>query len=93
MALHTELNWPLAHCCCYSRDDWCVCPPMERALRGWARGESLPPMTPEQRAVCMDEIDRVEGYRSSDVADGTDAAVAAEVMNAWQDYARDKMGW
>lgn len=53
----------------------------------------MPAMTAEQRAACLSEIDSIEGHRSSDVAVADDRAVAAETLDAWTDYARDKMGW
>lgn len=90
--MHLELNWPEAECCSAEGNPYCACPPMERALRGWARGAAMPAMTPEQRAACLTEIDGVEGYRSADVAESDDRAVAGETLAAWNDYVRDKMG-
>lgn len=72
--------------------DGCVCPPVERALRGYMdRRTSLPgPMNPAQRAWCLQQIDRVEGYDRADYESADDSALARGVLNAWTDYARDK---
>lgn len=84
-----EADWPVAKCCT-GEDKYCVCPDMERALRGWKRGEALPAMTDEQRQTCLCEIGRVEGYSVADHADDSDADLSGAVLGAWVDYCRDK---
>ena len=84
-----HLTWPVPPCCGWPGK--CGCPPMERALRGWARSDTaMPAMTAEQRQFCLDEIKQVEGYDVADWQDGSDHAVAATVLSAWLDYCRDK---
>ena len=62
-----KTTWPEAACCAPNYPFGCICPPKERALRAWERGDdSMPPMTERQRAYCLHEIGRVEGYRRED---------------------------
>lgn len=70
----------------------CICQPEEKALRFWSAGggRDMPPMTPAQREECLAEIARVEGYRRDDYEADTDASLAAAVLHAWADDARDK---
>jgi hypothetical protein len=68
----------------------CLCPPAELALRSYAAGHDLPPMTAEQRAWCLDEIGMVEGYSTADHVFESDAIIAKTVMAAMFDYCRDK---
>lgn len=82
-------EWPSVPCCT-GDETHCVCLDMERALRGWVRGDAIPPMTTEQRASCLSEIGRVEGYRQADHESEPDAQLARTVLSAWTDYARDK---
>ena len=85
------LIWPADRTqCCYGRDDRCVCSEMERALRGWQRGDVMPDMTDEQRELCLSEIGRVEGYTRADYEGLSDRDVASGVLSAWTDYCRDK---
>ena len=85
-----KLAWPDPGCCDPSPDG-CICPPMERALRGWMRQDSfLTPMTPEQREACLAEIDRVEGHSRTDHDGADDAQIARGVLDAWTDFCRDK---
>lgn len=81
--------WPVPTCC-LAPDEGCVCPPMERALRGWMRGEAIPPMSPVQRHVCLDEIASVEGLTRADHENDSDADLARATIDAWVDYSRDK---
>lgn len=82
------ISWPAARCC--MGDDGCVCPDMERALRGWVRGDSIPPMTPEQREACLSEIGKVEGYSRAEHEAENDSHLAQTTLSAWADYCRDK---
>lgn len=83
-------DWPNVRCCMGEDAPHCLCPAMEAALRGWKRGDPMAAMTAEQRAACLDEIDRIEGYRRSDHEADTDADLAGTVLSAWTDYCRDK---
>lgn len=81
--------------CCWdgtaNAGDPCACGADERILRGYAdRLPSLPPMTPEQRAWCLDEIGSVEGYERRDYEGYPDHDLAHAVLCAWIDYCRDK---
>lgn len=87
------------HCHCYPEDEQqakargethCVCGETEKALRGWLNGRITTPMTPEQREWCYSEIDAVEAHDREDYLAGTDAELAGGVLNAWQEYCRDK---
>lgn len=79
-------------CQCYpGRVHECVCPEEEKALRAYScRYLYLPLMTQKQRAWCLAEIDMVEGYNRMEYESVSDATLAATVLNAWTDYARDK---
>lgn len=64
---------------------------MEKALRAWKRTDPfIAPMTQEQRAACLSEISSIEGYRAEDYQNSPDKELAAGVLSAWTDYARDK---
>ncbi len=78
------------HCVCYDDDTSCVCLDAERTLRAYIASVPMPPMTPEQREACLDEIGRVEGYDRADYATSTDADLARGVLAAWTDFCRDK---
>ena len=67
-----------------------VCYGTEMALRHYTYEITLPPMTPEQREWCLEEIASVEGYRRAEFEDATDKELANCVMAAWSDYLRDK---
>ena len=67
-----------------------VCYGAEMALRHYTYEITLPPMTPEQREWCLEEIASVEGYRRAEFEDATDKELANGVMAAWADYCRDK---
>tara|TARA_R100000365_G_scaffold2508_2_gene7863 strand:- start:7573 stop:7854 length:282 start_codon:yes stop_codon:yes gene_type:complete len=86
-----KTTWPEAACCAPNYPFGCICPPKERALRAWERGDdSMPPMTERQRAYCLHEIGRVEGYRREDYVDASDRDLAHTTIIAWLDYAADK---
>lgn len=74
------------HCGCFGTDilDTCLCSDEECFLR------SKPTMTAEQREWCLAEIAAVEGWRREDWIAASDADLASAVVNAWQDYCRDK---
>lgn len=83
-------EWPRPDCCSPDLRD-CICPPEERALRGWkGAAQPMPPMTPEQREYCLSEIGQVEGHKRSDHETDSDGELAGAVIEAWTDYARDK---
>lgn len=81
-------------CSCYSDHDHgmsCPCGADERVLRAYISGlATLPPMTPEQREWCLNEIASVEGYDRKDYEPCGDAEMASGVLGAWVDYCRDK---
>jgi hypothetical protein len=79
-------------CPCYGDDMacHCVCGQTEKALRAWRCGCKLPPMTPEQREWCYQEIDAVECHDREDYVTASDSDLALGVLCAWQDYCRDK---
>ncbi len=87
-----EPTWPSTDACCFGPDysGACVCGPAERILRVWAGKPAAVLMTPQQRAWCISEILAVEGYSQRDVDGVDDAMIAATVLNAWRDSARDK---
>lgn len=66
------------------------CIDSEMALRHYTYDIPLPPMTPEQREWCLDEIGHVEGYDRLEWFGCTDAQLAKGVLQAWADYCRDK---
>jgi hypothetical protein len=72
----------------------CICDDVERCLRGWAGGAFGPRarMTPEQRVWCLEEIARQgdSTHQSDSFASLDDAGLAAQVLRAWVDFARDK---
>lgn len=71
----------------------CICGDVERCLRGWAAAYPMPPMTPNQRTWCVEEIRRAgdstqqPGPVELHLAD--DDTLAKAVLTAWQDYCRD----
>jgi hypothetical protein len=79
-------------CVCYEPEEGlsCICANEERALRGYAAGLVLPPMTAAQREWCLSEIDSVEGYRRKEYETETDKDLARGVLHAWVDFCRDK---
>lgn len=85
------MDWPAAPCCTPDYPPGCVCPPAEKALRAWSAGqEGMPAMTAEQRAYCLGEIGKVEGYSRVEHEDEPDAQLARTTLSAWVDYCRDK---
>lgn len=84
-----HLEWPRVRCC-MGEDEHCVCADMERAMRGWIRGDQIPPMTEAQRNCCLDEIGRVEGNVRAEHEHLPDGQLARDVLSAWTDFARDK---
>ncbi|ACL58504.1 hypothetical protein [Methylobacterium nodulans] len=70
--------------------DLCACIAAEKALRAYRDRRHLPPMTDEQRAWCLSEIERAEGYERACHASETDNELAGTVLCAWLDFARDK---
>ncbi len=91
MNIGDGIAWPDAKCCSSGIwDDECVCPRMERALRGWSAGAEMPAMTPEQRDHCLSEICRVEGYNRSEHERDSDSDLSRTVLSAWTDCCRDK---
>ena len=87
--MSTEIFPDMSVPCCMEGGE-CVCGSEERILRGYMRQEpGLQPMTAEQRAWCIDEIGKVEGY-DDDYSGLPDFDLAQIVMNAWVDYCRDK---
>lgn len=85
-----DLKWPETICCSPDYPGGCQCSPSERALRAWKAHHDLPDMTAEQREFCLQEIDRIEGYRRKDYEAEDDADLANTTLNAWTDYCRDK---
>jgi hypothetical protein len=67
-----------------------ACRENEAALRHLAYYGFAEPMTPEQRAWCIDEADRAgEGtYRREDLEKLSDQELAKTVLQAWWDYVR-----
>lgn len=68
----------------------CICGDTEKALRRWANGSLIVPMTKEQRDWCLEEIDGVEGYSKADYQNDSDGELARIVLTAWSDYCREK---
>lgn len=68
----------------------CMCGPAERALRAVIDGTYATSLTDDQRAWCLDEITKVEGYTREEYAGSTDTELARGVLGAWRDYCRDK---
>jgi hypothetical protein len=89
--------FPYSPCVCYYDPDrkGCRCGDEEKALRHFS-GRTWPhgPMTPEQRAWCIDEADRAgEGsFKREDLEQLTDRDLAADVLRAWTDYVRSNCG-
>jgi hypothetical protein len=84
----------LVGCVCFGRQcpGACLCGKTEKALRAWSSVNGhLEPMTPEQRAWCLNEIRSVEGWDAYQMP-ASDADLARDVLSAWRDYVRDKMG-
>lgn len=88
--MKSDPHWPDAGCCWPDYPGGCICPPSEKALRAWKRGEITTPMNADQREFCLTEIGQVEGYTRADHAEDNDADLASAVLDAWTDYARDK---
>lgn len=88
----TKPNFPSdIPCQCYPPSLGCVCSNEERALRAYAH-HYVPcePMNHDTRAWCLSEIDSVEGYNRKEYESVSDGRLAATVLSAWADYARDK---
>lgn len=66
----------------------CACPDGERALRAIMRGDYE--LTADAREWCLDQIGQVEGFERGAYEDMADRDVARGVLDAWQDYCRDK---
>lgn len=85
-------NLPSAPCACWDPQDQaeigCVCGDSERVLRHIVRTHGK--LSDDQREWCLREIDQVEGHSRADFKLCDDATIAAGVMSAWVDYARDK---
>lgn len=79
-------------CVCYGpQTRGCICSTQERVLRLYADTTiAMPPLTPEQRDWCLDDIATVEGYARSDYETATDRDLCRGVLHAWLDYCRDK---
>ena len=86
------LDWPVAGCCMTGGEATigCLCPPVERALRGWSSGKLTVPMTKNQREYCLKEIAMVEGHTREEHEQDNDRQLALSVIDAWVDYSRDK---
>ncbi len=72
----------------------CACGPQECVLRRiWAKDYPHGPMTPEQRAWCVDEADSAaEGaYRRADLQAMTDPDLAYAVIDAWWMYVKSNV--
>lgn len=67
-------------CICDMLDDFCVCCPLERAIRLYASGDAPEPMTQAQREECLKEIARVEGYDRADYESVDDTMLAHGVF-------------
>jgi len=82
-------NLPEAECRCFEPSDMgCMCGDSERVLRAIQRGEIR--LDDEQREWCKEQISAVEGYSRSEYEIADDYTLAAGVLSAWTDYARDK---
>lgn len=83
-------NLPSVPCHCVGPLDqaYCMCGDSEKVLRHivWTNGK----LSNDQREWCLSEIDRIEGHSRADYKLCDDATVAAGVLSAWVDYARDK---
>lgn len=80
-------------CKCFNDRRSCLCQDGERALHHYAAKNTLPPMTPEQRAWCLAEVRSVEGMDSEtrELEDGADDNTYAHyTLRAWIEYCRDK---
>lgn len=88
MTKSPEPNWPYVECCSSEDVGECACGKAERYLRYLLN--SGKPLTDEQRAWCLSEIERVEGYDRADYEAEPSHVVARGVLNAWTDYCRDK---
>ena len=62
----------------------CICGPVERFLRAGG------PFTAAQREWCAGEIEAIEGHTRPDLQSIRDADLGNEVLDAWQDFCRDK---
>lgn len=87
-----QITWPVVPCQCGGEFviHGCECGPEEKVLRYFMTPQCGHKMTPEQREWCYSEIDAVEAHDLKDYETGTDAELARGVLNAWQDYCRDK---
>jgi hypothetical protein len=84
---------PIAECLCFDfAPPACLCSDTEKQLRQWAgRPAGAALMSTEQRAWCLAEV-RAAGDATAQPADletFDDAALAATVLFAWRDVARD----
>lgn len=87
--MNATVNWPEVSCC-MGDEKFCVCGDAERSLRAWVGRNDMPPMTPEQRSFCLDEIGRVEGWVREEHVNDTPEQLARNTLSAWSDYAHDK---
>lgn len=78
--------------CCWPLVEACCCAPEERVLRAYSAQRYTGPMTPAQRAWCVDEAYRAgEGtYRREELAALSDEDLARTVLSAWVDYCRSQ---
>ena len=77
-------------CVCYGPTaEGCVCGDTERALRAYADGYPLPPMTAAQREWCLQEIDHVESFPREEYEHLLDSNLARGVLEAWVAYCQD----
>lgn len=84
----SEPIWPVVECCSSGDVGECACGAAERYLRHLLNSGGE--LTDEQRAWCLGEIERVEGYDRADYEQSPPHELARGVLNAWTDFARDK---
>jgi hypothetical protein len=81
-------------CVCFPDEpDCCACPDGEAVLGAFSRDDcplKLAPMTIDQRAWCIEQIESLEGHKADAQEAIDDSELAAMVLVAWADYARDK---
>lgn len=83
----STIEWPMAPCC-YDPQN-CVCCDAERALRGWYSGALRVPMTSEQKAYCLAELERAKGFDAEDYVLSEASQLAGAVLSAWLECAKD----
>ncbi len=64
----------------------------KKALRGWADGRIVTPMSTLQRVWCIQEIRHCGDatHQPDDFSGYSDMSLASAVLSAWRDFARDK---